>query len=46
MSRLLQTAMDTTRLAQQVRPGEIRLEELPPGPLRRGGGAGLHRREV
>ena len=22
--------MDTTRLAQQVRPGEIRLEELPP----------------
>ena len=30
VSRLLQTAMDTTRLAQQVRPGEIRLEELPP----------------
>ena len=30
VSRLLQTAMDTTRLAQQVQPGEIRLEELPP----------------
>ena len=30
MSHLLQTAMDTTRLAQQVQPGEIRLEELPP----------------
>ena len=30
VSHLLQTAMDTTRLAQQVQPGEIRLEELPP----------------
>ena len=29
VSRLLQTAMDTTRLAQQVQPGEIRLRSFP-----------------
>lgn len=30
MSRLLHTAMESTQLAQSVRPGEIRLEMLPP----------------
>lgn len=30
MSRLLHTAMEATQLARSVRPGEIRLETLPP----------------